>query len=193
MKKQNIKRYSFCALFGALGFILMILEFSIPSLIPGFIKMDFSEIPAIITTFAYGPLYGVIVCFLKNLFHLFITTTGGVGELSNFILGAIFVSTAGLIYKYRKTRRFALIGVAVGAFIMAAVSVFTNYFIVYPIYGNLFFPLPAILSSYQTIMPSVNNLFEAILIFNFPFNLIKGFLDATICFLVYKKISPILK
>ncbi len=194
MKKENIRKFAFCGLFGALGFVLMLLEFPLPMIIPSFIKFDFSEIPAIITSFAYGPLYGVTVCLLKNLLHLFVTTSAGVGEVSNFILGAIFVGVAGQIYKYRKNRKFALIGSLIGAFTMAVISVFSNFYIVYPAFSVLYnLPLPAILGMYQAILPSVDNLFEAILIFNLPFNFAKGMIDAAICFLVYKKISPILK
>ena len=76
--------------------------FSVPFM-PAFIKMDLSELPALIGSFAMGPLCGVVVCLIKNVLHLFITTTGGVGELSNFILGVAFVLPAGLIYKHKRT------------------------------------------------------------------------------------------
>ncbi|MEE1055615.1 MAG: ECF transporter S component, partial [Acutalibacteraceae bacterium] len=90
-RKINVKGIAVSAVCGALGFVLMLLEFPIPFIIPSFIKLDFSEIPALIASFAYGPIYGILVCAVKNLLHLFVTTSGGVGELSNFILGAIFV------------------------------------------------------------------------------------------------------
>ncbi len=194
MRKQTIKKIAFCALFGALGFVLMLLEFPIPMIIPSFVKFDFSEIPAVITAFAYGPLYGILVCLLKNILHLFVTTSAGVGEVSNFILGAIFVGMAGLIYKCNKNRKFALIGSLVGAGVMAVISVFSNYYIVYPAFSVLYnLPMSAILGMYQAILSSIDNLFEAILVFNLPFNFAKGMIDATVCFLVYKKLSPILK
>ncbi len=194
MRKQTIKKFAFCALFGALGFVLMLLEFPLPMIIPSFIKFDFSEIPAVIASFAYGPLYGVTVCLLKNLLHLFVTTSAGVGEVSNFILGAIFVGVAGLIYRYHKNRKFALIGSLIGAGAMAIISVFSNYYIVYPAFSVLYnLPMPAILGMYQAILPSVDTLFEAIIVFNLPFNFVKGMIDAALCFLVYKKLSPIIK
>ena len=126
MRKKEMKKLAFCALFGALGFVLMLLEFPLP-IIPSFVKLDFSELPALIVSFVYGPLYGIAVCLLKNLLHLFVTTSAGVGEVSNFILGAIFVGVAGLIYKYNKNRKFALIGSLVGALVMAVISVASNY------------------------------------------------------------------
>ncbi|MBP3600155.1 MAG: ECF transporter S component [Clostridia bacterium] len=194
MKKSYIKRISICGILGALGFVLMLLEFPLPFIIPSFIKLDFSEIPALISAFAYGPIYGILVCLIKNLLHLFVTSSAGVGELSNFVLGVIFVGAAGVVYKKIHSRKGALIGSVIGAFIMAVISIFTNYFIVYPAFSVLYgLPMDAILGMYKALLSSVDNLFDALVIFNLPFNLAKGILDAAICFVIYKKISPILK
>ena len=193
MQKQSIRNIAVTAIMGAIGFILMMLEFPISFLIPSFIKFDFSELPALVTAFALGPWWGVLVCFIKNALHLFVGTTAGVGELSNFVLGAIFVYAAGVVYKRNKSRKGALIGALIGAVLMAAISVATNYFFVYPIYAEMLIPMDAIVGMYSTILPSVDNLFEALLIFNLPFNISKGLIDAAICFVIYKKLSPILK
>ncbi len=193
MIKKNVREIAASAIFGSLGFILMLLEFPLP-IIPSFIKLDFSEIPAIIMSFAFGPLWGVLVCLIKNLLHLFVTTSAGVGELSNFILGAIFVWTAGFCYKKNKTRKGALIGSVLGALTMAVISIFTNYLFVYPAFSVIYgLPMNAILGMYKAILPTVDGLFEALVVFNLPFNFVKGILDAAFCFVVYKKISPILK
>ena len=193
-KKINVKSITVTAIMGAVGFILMVLEFPLPFIIPGFIKFDFSELPAIITAFALGPLQGIAVCLIKNLLHLFMTTSAGVGELSNFILGAIFVGTAGIIYRYKKTRMGALIGSVAGALSMALISVITNYFIVYPAYVIIYnLPLDAILEMYKALIPASDTLLKCLLIFNLPFNFAKGMIDALICFVIYKKLSPILK
>ena len=193
MQKQNIRNITVTAIMGAVGFILMMLEFSLSFIIPSFIKFDFSELPALITAFALGPWWAVLVCFVKNALHLFVGTTAGVGEFSNFVLGAIFVYAAGVIYKRNKTRRGALTGALVGAALMAVISVATNYFFVYPIYAKMLIPMDAIVGMYSALLPFVDNLLEALVIFNFPFNLIKGLIDASICFAIYKKLSPILK
>ncbi len=191
-RKYDIRALCICAIMSAAGFVLMMLDFSVPFM-PFFIKFDLSELPALITSFSFGPLWGILVCLLKNLIHLFFTNTAGVGEVSNFILGAIFVGVAGWIYQKNKTRKGALMGCLCGAAVMAILGVFTNYFIVYPIYGKMMMPLPAIFAAYQDIMPSINNLFEAVVIFNLPFNFAKGLADAIITFVIYKKLSPILK
>ena len=179
---------------GALGFVLMLLEFPLPFIIPPFIKLDFSEIPAIITAYAFGPQYGILVCLIKNLAHLPFTSSAGVGELSNFILGAVFVGVAGLFYRHKKTRKSAFLGAAAGALAMAVISVATNYFVVYPAYVVLYnMPMNAIIGMYKAILPASDTLLKSLLIFNLPFTFLKGMIDTAVCFAVYKRISPILK
>lgn len=190
-EKVNIRYMSVTAMLSAVAFILMFLEFWIP-LVPPFIKMDLSELPALIGTFAMGPVCGVIVCLIKNLLHLLITTTGGVGELSNFILGVVFVLPAGLIYKYKKGRMSALLGSLLGAVLMAVISVVSNYFIVYPFY-TMIMPIEQIIGMYQDIVPSVDGLLQCLIVFNMPFTFVKGLFSVIITFLLYKHISPILK
>ena len=97
------------AILSAAATVLMFLSFPIPFLIPPFIKMDFSELPALLAAFSLGPVSGVMVCLVKNLINLLFTTTSGVGELCNFLLGICFVIPAGWIYQVRKTRSGALL------------------------------------------------------------------------------------
>ncbi len=175
----------------AIAFILMFLDFSVP-LMPSFIKLDVSELPALIGAFAMGPSYGVMICLVKNLLHLFISNTGGVGELSNFILGACFVFTAGIIYSRKKTKKRAVIGAFCGALVMALISIPSNYFIVYPVYEN-FMPLDAILSMYQAINPKADSLLKCLIMFNAPFTFVKGMICVLITLLVYKRLSPVIK
>lgn len=192
-RKTDLRAITLTAVMGGLGTVLMMLELSIP-IMPSFIKLDFSELPALIASFAYGPVYGIIVCLIKNLIHIFFGSTMCIGEISNFILGAIFVGTAGLIYKKNKTKKGALISCLIGAVVMAVISIFTNYFIVYPLYVKVLgMPMEAILGMYQAILPAADNLWKALIIFNLPFNIAKGLIDAIFCFLIYKRISPILK
>ena len=189
--KVNVRYLTVTAMLSAVAYILMFLDFSVPFM-PGFIKMDLSELPALIGSFAMGPVCGVIVCLVKNILHLFITSTGGVGELSNFILGVAFVFPAGLIYKHKKSRKNALIGSLLGAVIMAAFSIVSNYFLVYPVYYN-FMPEETVLAAYQAIVPSMKNMLQCLVCFNMPITLVKGLFSVVITFLVYKHISPILK
>lgn len=176
---------------GALASALMFISFSVP-LMPSFIKLDFSELPALIAAFSVGPFSGIAVCLIKNLVNLPFSTTSCVGEFSNFILGCAFVFPAGIIYKRLNSRKGALIGSLTGAAAMAAISLFTNYFIVYPAY-SIFLPMDAILDMYRLINSNTETLFQALLTFNVPFTFFKGVLNVIITFLIYKKLSPIIK
>lgn len=179
------------AMLSAVATILMALDFPIPFLIPTFVKMDFSELPALLAAFSLGPVSGAVVCLVKNLVNLTMSSTNGVGELCNFLLGICFVIPAGLIYRYKKTRAGALIGALVGAVVMALCSVPANYFISYPFY-TVFMPLDVIIGMYQELIPSVDGLMACLVIFNAPFTLLKGLLDMALAFLIYKPLSPLL-
>lgn len=168
------------------------LEFPIPALIPGFIKFDFSDLPALVGSFAYGPIAGVAIELVKNLIHCLQTKSATVGELSNFLLGAVFVAVAGLIYKSNKNKKNALLGGIIGAIIMGIFSVPSNYFVVYPFYYN-FMPKESVLGAYQAIMPSAKSILQCLLVFNLPFTIIKGLACVIITMLIYKPLSRFLK
>lgn len=191
-KKVNVRYLTVTAMLTAIAYILMFFDFSIPFIMPSFIKMDLSELPALIGSFAMGPVCGVIVCLLKNVLHLTISTTGGVGELSNFILGVAFVVPAGLIYKFKKSRKSALMGSLLGAVVMGVFSIVSNYYLVYPFYYN-FMPEETVLAAYQAILPQMKSILECLVCFNLPFTVVKGLFSVVITFLIYKHISPILK
>jgi riboflavin transporter FmnP len=180
-----------CGMLTAVAIVLQYLEFPIP-FIPSFIKLDFSDLPELIGAFAYGPLAGVAIALVKNIIHLAVSQSGYVGELSNFILGAVFALVAGLIYKKNKTMKMALLGGVIGAICMAAVSFPSNLFIVYPFYYN-FMPKEIVLQAYQAIIPSMKSIEQSLLIFNVPFTFIKGLLCVIISMFIYKPLSPVLK
>ena len=190
--RSNIRKVTMIGMLSAVSIVLMYFDFSIPFLMPGFVKMDISDLPALIGSFSMGPIAGIVICLVKNLLHLMRTSTGGVGELSNFILSGTFVLIAGIIYKKWNTRKGALTGSLIGAVAMAVISVFSNYFLVYPVY-TAFMPMEGIMAAYQVILPSVDNLWEALIIFNMPFTFVKALLSVGITFLIYKRISPIIK
>ena len=191
-QKQKTHHIAVAAMLCAVAFVLQFIEFSIP-LIPSFVKLDLSDLPALLGTFSLGPVYGVVIQLVKNLLHLPFGSSAGVGELSNFILGAVFVFVAGIIYKHNKSRKSALVGSVAGAAAMALVSIVTNYFIV--LYK---LPLEAIVGMYEAILggvshvPTQNALLNCLLVFNVPFTLVKGLLDTALCFLIYKPLSPLL-
>ena len=194
MKKNrwNTRYLAGVAMLSAIAFILQYLEIAIP-IMPGFIKFDFSDLPALIGAFAYGPLAGVLIELVKNLLHCAVSQSATVGELSNFLLGAVFTGVAGLIYKNKKTKQRALIGGIVGAIVMGLICIPSNYFVVYPFYYKVYMPEEVVLSLYQVILPSMKSVLQCLFVFNLPFTIVKGLISAGITMLIYKPLSPVLK
>lgn len=190
--ETNVRYVAVTGVLSAAAFVLMLIEIPVPMLIPTFIKFDFSDLPALIGAFAMGPVCGILIELIKNLLHVMVSGSFGVGELSNFMLGAVFAGVAGAVYKKNKSKKGAIIGSLAGGIAMAAFSFPSNYFIVYPVYYN-FMPKETIVAAYQAILPSVKSIGQCLLIFNVPFTFVKGMIDVAVTFLVYKKISPILK
>ncbi len=190
--RSAVRAMAVSGILSALAFVLMMFDFPIPMLMPTFIKFDFSDFPALLGAFAFGPIYGVMIELIKNLLHvLLLSGTFGVGELSNFMLGAVFTGVAGFIYQRKKNKTGAILGSVAGALAMAVFSVPSNYFIVYPVYYN-FMPAETILAAYQAIFPGVNSILQSLLVFNMPFTFVKGMMDVLVTFLLYKNISPLL-
>lgn len=188
----SIRKLTVAAVLSAIAFVLMLLEFPIPALIPSFVEMDLSDLPPLLGAFALGPGWGVVIELAKNLVHIVIGgTSGGVGELCNFLLGGVFVFTAGFVYQRKKTRGMALLGALLGALAMALLSVPINYWVTYPTYA-LFMPMEAIVDAYKALLPAADSLLKCLLIFNMPFTFVKGMLDVLLCWLIYKPLSPVL-
>ena len=181
---------------GAIALVLMFFEFPIPFIAPPFIKMDFSEIPVLVGTFAMGPLAGVLIELLKNLLNLVIhgTTTMGVGELSNFIIGCAFVVPAGLFYRKKKTRANALKGMAAGTLLMAVMGCLTNAFIMFPLYSTLMgIPMDSFIAMGTAIHPAIDNMVTFVILCMVPFNLLKGIVISFITLLLYERLRVLLK
>lgn len=189
--KFNARFVAWTAVFAALAAVLQLLEFHLPVL-PTFLAVDFSELPAVLASFSLGPTSGVLVCLVKNLIKLITTTTGGVGELANFLIGIFYVIPAGLIYKYRHTFGGAVIGMLVGIVCCGLISVPLNYYITYPVYYNFMAP-DAILGMYRAIYPGTESILQALFIFNLPMTACKMLVNSAITLLVYKKLSNLIK
>ena len=192
-QKTLTTKLAVTAMLTAIAVALQYIEFSIP-IVPSFLKLDFSDLPELIGTFVLGPWWALAICFLKNLIHIPFGTSGGVGELSNFLLGATFVVVAGLIYQHKKTRKTALIACLSGAAAMAVMSFPTNYFIVYPAYAQMWFggTLDPVIGMYRALLPAADTLEKALLFFNLPFTLVKGLLVSLITMFIYKPLSNLI-
>ena len=192
-QKTLTTKLAVTAMLTAIAVVLQYIEFSIP-IVPSFLKLDFSDLPELFGTFVLGPLWAIAVCFLKNLIHIPFGTSGGVGELSNFLLGAVMVTVSGLIYQHRKTKKNAMLACLLGALAMAVISVPVNLFIVYPAYANMWFggQIEPIVGMYKTLLPASDTLLKSLLIFNLPFTLVKGLIVSLITMFIYKPLSNLI-
>lgn len=191
--KTLTRKIAISAMLAAIGVILQMLEIPLP-FIPSFIKLDFSDLPGFIGAFVCGPLAGVLITLIRNVIHIFMGSSAGIGELSNFILSASFVLTAGLIYKKMPNMKGVLIGGVAGAVIMGIVSFPVNNFIIYPLYYSVMgFPQEAILQMYQAIRPSTKSIAEALIVFNVPFTIAKGLISVIITSIIYKPLEKLIK
>lgn len=193
--KISTRKLVIIALMSAIAIVIYYFDFPVP-LMPSFIKLDLSNVVTLLAGFSLGPVEGVLVCLIKNAVHLLIKglgTTMGIGDIFDFVTSAVFALTAGLIYKFNRTKKGAIIGCIAGALAMTAISLPLNYFIVYPIYFKAFGGEEAILGMYRELRASTGSIFEALCIFNLPFTLVKAALCALMTVVIYKPLSPIIK
>ncbi|WP_294467978.1 ECF transporter S component [uncultured Anaerofustis sp.] len=189
--KINVRVMVVTAMLSAVSFLLAFLEIPMP-LSPSFAMMDLSDLPALIGSFAFGPITGVIIELIKNGLQMFSTNTGGIGELANFFMGASFVFTAGIIYKRRKTKKTALVACILASVVMAVVAGLLNYFVLLPMY-SVFMPLEQVIAAFSEIIPFIKTKLDVILFSAIPANIIKGLIISVFTMLIYKGVSPILK
>ncbi|MBQ6498726.1 MAG: ECF transporter S component [Ruminococcus sp.] len=181
------------AMLGALSGLLMLIEFPLGFIAPSFYKLDLSEIPVMIGTFAFGPIQGVVIEAVKIIIKLILkgTSTGFVGDLANFIIGCAMVIPAGIIYKRKKTKKSAVIGMTVSTLVMAVVGVFLNAYVMIPMY-SAFMPIEQIVEAGKSIIPWVSNTFTFCLFCVLPFNLIKGIIVSVVVAIIYKPLSRLI-
>lgn len=195
MKNTKIQLICKCAMMSALAAIIMLFEFAVP-LVPPFYELDFSEVIILLTGFALGPMAAVITEALKIVLNLLLngTSTMGVGEFANFMMGLSFVLPATIYYQRHKTKKDALIGMIIGTIVLCIVSAFLNYFVMLPAYAYfLNIPMEGLIQSATAVNGNINNLFTLIILAVVPFNFLKGVLTSFIVLLTYKKVSHILK
>ena len=191
-KSFSLDRLVKVGILAALAYVLMFVQMPIP-IAPPFMKLDLADVPALIGGFAMGPWYGVLIQLIKNVLNLSKTMTGGVGELSNFIVGSTYVLVSAYIYKNKKTKKTSIIALAFGVLAMTALATLSNAFIVFPVYGKV---MHMDLEAFAGMVGGnslVNNYFTLMVFSIAPFNIIKGSVEAVVTELIYKRTSPIIK
>ncbi|MCI9161789.1 MAG: ECF transporter S component [Lachnospiraceae bacterium] len=190
----STKNVAVMGMLGALSAVLMLFEVPLPFIAPSFYGLDLSEVPILVGTFALGPVAGVVMEAVKILIKLLLkpTSTGFVGEFANFVFGCSMVLPAGLIYRFHKTKKGAMIAMAVGTLVMSGVGIVGNALVMLPFYSN-FMPLENILAAGAAINPAVSNVWTFAAFCVGPFNIIKGIAVSVITALVYKRVSVMIR
>lgn len=188
MRGQHVFKLTRTAILAAIATILFYIE--VPVGVP-FYKLDFSTLPSILAGFAMGPLYGLATVAIKDLLHLLTSTSGGIGQLADFLMSGSLVVVSSLIYQRHKTRARALIGLCVGTLVMAALGALVNYYIMLPFY-TAFMPMEEIIAAGTALIPAIDSQFKFVLLITAPFNLFKGVVLSAATFLLYKRVSPLL-
>ena len=179
----------------AVATILMLFEIPVP-FAPSFYKIDLSELPALIAGFAYGPVAGVMVEFVKIVLKTLVkgTSTAFVGELANFVIGCGLVLPAAVIYRFKKNKKMALISCAVGTLVITIIGPAFNAVYLLPAFAKLYgMPLEAIIGMGTAINPAITSVGTLVIFSVAPLNLLKGLIDSIITLVIYKPLSRILK
>lgn len=177
----------------AISYVLMFIQLPIP-IAPPFMKVDLADVPALLGGFAGGPLVGVIVQLIKNVLNLTKTTTAGVGELSNFIVGATFVFVAASVYRKRRNKKNAIVALVLGVLAMTVIATLSNAFVVFPAYGKAMkLDMMAFVEMTQGGNGLVSSYFTLMLLSVAPFNIIKASVASLVTYFLYKRVSPLLK
>ena len=191
----STRKIAVIGVFSAISAVLMLFEFPVP-FAPPFYKIDFSELPALIGTFAYGPVAGVMIELCKIVLKLLMkgTTTAFVGDLANFAIGCSFLLPASIIYLLKKTRKNAVVGCVSGTLVMTVIGTAFNAVYLLPKFAALYgMPLDAIIGMGTAINPGITGVSSFVIMAVAPLNLLKGASVSVVTLLVYKKLSPILK
>lgn len=185
------QRLTLIAILGAISIVLFLPPLQITIVL--FYKLDFSNIPVLLGTFAMGPLTGAAILFLKSAVGILFSSSLGVGELADFLMGLAMLLPAGLIYRQQKSRKSAIFGMAAGAVAATVAGILLNAFLLIPFYAAAFgMPVETIIGMGQSLIPSVDTVWEFVLLITGPFNVLKWTAISVVGGLIYKPLSPVL-
>lgn len=193
----NTRKIAMVGMFSAIAMILMLFEFPLP-FAPGFYELDFSELPILVGTFAFGPTAGVLMEFVKILLKLFIkgTSTAFVGDLANFVVGCSFILPASLVYAFRKNKKSAIAACITGTLVMTVFGTAFNAVYLLPTFAEMFhMSMDELLAMGAAVNPLMTegSLLSFVAVCVAPMNLIKGVSVSLVTMLIYKPLSSIIK
>ncbi|UOQ46075.1 ECF transporter S component [Halobacillus salinarum] len=168
------------ALFGSISVVLMLLNFPLP-LLPQYLKVDFSEIPALIAAILFTPLAGIAVEGLKNvLYFIYTGASDPVGVVANFTAGLLFVVPAAMFYRRFKSTKGLVSGIVVSIVITAVSMSVLNYFFILPAYSWFMgMEMMSAQMKWTTVVAAI-----------LPFNALKGLIIGVLFVPVFIKLRP---
>lgn len=181
MKKYSLKSFVTIGMLSSLAFVLMLIKFPIPPF-PPYLTVDFSDIPALIAAFMFGPAAAILVELIKNIIdYIVVGSEAGIpiGNIANFLAGITFVLPTYYVYKRLNATKGLVFSLVVGTLFMAVFMSVLNYFAVLPAYIALLGWDPMSASALRQLVVT------AVL----PFNIIKGLIIAAIFIIIYKRMS----
>lgn len=193
----TVKEISLIGVQGALASLLYIfVKINLP-IFPSFLDLQVSEIPALITSFIYGPYAGAMVILIRFIIKLPFSGTAGVGEIADLIIGLAIVIISGLIYKKNRTFKGALKGMTIAMLVATVLVSLANWLILIPFYLELYFHgSMAPLLGMCSMIPGINEAnFMVMYIFVgvVPFNLLRFIIVFILTIVLYKRISFLFK
>ncbi len=193
MQDKKLNKLVKVSILGAIAFLIMFIEVPIP-IFPEFLKLDVSDIPALVGGFALGPVSGIMVELIKNILHgIFKGGTAFVGEAANFFVGSVLVVIASLVYRRNKNKKNAILGLILGTIVMSGVAGILNYYVLLPLYETLLhFPIKAVVALGNKVNPKVTDLNSFIIWAIIPFNILKGVIVSAITVSIYKSVSVVI-
>ena len=180
-------------LLSAIAVVLMQIDFSVPFLFPPFLKIDLGDVPGIVGVLVIHPLAGLVIPLVKNLIDVLVfgTTTGGIGELSNFIISVSYLIPLMIIVSRNKSFKATLTGLLLGIVTMTVVGCISNYFIVLPLYSQ-FMPLEQVIGMGAKINPAIGDMKSFVFLIIAPFNMLKGSIISIASVVIVKAILPVM-
>ncbi len=193
----NTRKIAVIGMFSAISMILMLFEFPL-TFAPGFYELDFSELPILVGSFAFGPTAGVLMEFVKILLKLCVkgTSTAFVGDLANFVIGCSFILPASALYAFRKNKKTAIASCVAGTLVMTVFGTAFNAIYLLPAFSELFhLSMENILAMGSAVNPLMTegSIVSFVVACVAPMNLIKGGSVSIVTLLIYKPLSPIIK
>lgn len=181
---NKTKKMVIIAMCGAMGAVLQFVAFPVfPAF--SFLKIDFSDIPVMVTMFLFGPMAGIAAAFLRSVLHLFLSGFSPadlVGDTASFLATTVFTLPMYFFFSKGLTKKNKTLGVITGILSLTVFMAIANFFVITPLYLQFFG-----MTADQFLNMS---LARYVTIGIVPFNLLKGSIVSGVFLVLHAKLLP---